>query len=69
LLHPLHLVVEFHVVPIYCIGDDVAMVEGVGWAHHSGVLLNQSKEVFPAQKVEDVIRVASMTPCILHNLS
>jgi hypothetical protein len=45
------------------------VVEGVGWARarHSSVL-NQSKEVFPAQKVEDTIGVAVVTPCILHNL-
>jgi hypothetical protein len=47
LLHPLHLVVEFSAVPVYCIGGSGVVVEGVGWAHHSGVL-NQSKEVFPA---------------------
>jgi hypothetical protein len=30
LLHPLHLVVEFLVVPIYCIGGDSVVIEGVG---------------------------------------
>jgi hypothetical protein len=44
LLHPLRLVVEFHVIPVYCIGGDDVAVKGVGWAYHSGVL-NQSKEV------------------------
>jgi hypothetical protein len=29
LLHPLHLVVELSVVPIYCIGGDDVVVEGV----------------------------------------
>ena len=67
LLHPLRLVVEFSVVPIYCIGGDSVVVEGVGWSHHSGVL-NQSREVFPAQKVEDAIGVAVVTPCTLQNL-
>jgi hypothetical protein len=67
LLHPLRLVIEFPVVLIYCIGGDDVVVEGVGWSHHSGVL-NQSREVFPAQKVEDAIGVAVVTPCILHNL-
>jgi hypothetical protein len=61
LLHPLRLVIEFSVVPVYCIGGDDVVVEGVGWAHHSGVL-NQSKEVFPAQQAEDAIGVAMMTP-------
>jgi hypothetical protein len=67
LLHPLRLVVEFHVVSIYCIGGNGVVDEGVGWACHSGVL-NQSREVFPAQKAEDAIGVATVTPCILHNI-
>jgi hypothetical protein len=29
LLHPLHLVIEFSVVPVYCIGGDGVVVEGV----------------------------------------
>jgi hypothetical protein len=37
LLHPLRLVVEFPVVPVYCIGGDDVVVEGLGWARHSGV--------------------------------
>jgi hypothetical protein len=68
LLHSLCLVVEFPAVPVYCIRGDDVVVEGVGWDHHSGVL-NQSREVFPAQKAEDAIGVAAVTPCILHNLS
>jgi hypothetical protein len=28
--HPLRLVVEFPAIPIYCIGGDVVVVEGVG---------------------------------------
>jgi hypothetical protein len=56
LLHLLHLVVEFPVVPI---GGNVVEVEGVGWTRHSGVL----------NKAEDAIGVAIVTPCILHNLS
>jgi hypothetical protein len=62
LLHPLHLVIEFPVIPIYCIairGDDV-VVKGVDWARHSGIL-NKSSEVFPAQKAEDAIKVAAVT--------
>lgn len=47
LLHPLRLVVELSVVPIYCIGGDGVVVEGVCWARHSGVL-DKSREVFPA---------------------
>jgi hypothetical protein len=43
------------------------VVEGVGWICHSGVL-NQSREVFPAQQAEDVIGVAAVTPSTLHNL-
>jgi hypothetical protein len=67
LLHPLHLVVEFPIVPIYYIGGDGILVEGVVWARHSGVF-NQSTEVFPPQKAEDAIGVAAVTSCILHNL-
>jgi hypothetical protein len=54
LLHPLCLVIEFPVVPVYCIGGDGIVVEGEGWARHSGVLY-KSREVFPAQQAEDVI--------------
>jgi hypothetical protein len=67
LLHPLRLVVEFPAVPIYCIGGDSVVVEGVGWARHSGVL-NKSREMFPAQKAEDAIGEAAVTPCTLQNL-
>jgi hypothetical protein len=67
LLHSLHLVVEFPVVPIYCIGSDGLVVEGVGWARHSNVLI-QSREVFLAQQARDTIGVSAMTPSILHNL-
>jgi hypothetical protein len=66
LLHPLRLVIEFPVVPVYCIGGDGVVVESVGWARHSGVL-NQSREVFPAQQAEDAIGEATMTPRITHN--
>jgi hypothetical protein len=45
LLHLLRLVIEFSVVPVYYIGGDGIVVEGVGWARHSDVL-NQSREVF-----------------------
>jgi hypothetical protein len=38
LLHPLRLVIEFLVVPVYCIGGDGVVVEDEGWARHSGVL-------------------------------
>jgi hypothetical protein len=61
LLHLLRLVVEFPVIPVYCIGGDDVVVEGVGWAYHSGVL-NQSREVFPTQQAEDAIGVAAVTP-------
>ena len=66
LLHPLRLVIEFPTVPVYCIGGDGIVVECVGWARHF-VVLNQSREVFPAQKVEDAIGEAMMTPSIIHN--
>jgi hypothetical protein len=66
LLHPLCLVIEFPAIPVYCIGGDGVVVEAVGWARHSGVL-NQSREVFPAQHAEDSIRVTTMTPSIIHN--
>lgn len=45
LLHMLRLV-EFPAIPVYCIGGDDVVVEGVGWARHS-IILNQSREVFP----------------------
>jgi hypothetical protein len=66
LLHPLRLVIKFPDVPIYCIRGDGVVVEVVGWTRHSGVL-NQSREVFPAQQAEDAIGVATMTPSIIHN--
>jgi hypothetical protein len=66
LLHPLHLVIEFPAVPVYCIGGDGAVVEGVGRAHHSSVL-NQSREVFPTEQAEDAIGEATMNPSIIHN--
>jgi hypothetical protein len=67
LLHPLRLVIEFLAVLVYCIGGDGVVVEGVGWARHSGVL-NQSREVFHAQQAEDAIGGgATMTPRIIHN--
>jgi hypothetical protein len=66
LLHPLRFVIEFPAVPVYCIGDDGVVVEGVGWARHSSVL-NQSRKVFPAQQAEDAIGEATMTPSIIHN--
>jgi hypothetical protein len=66
LLNPLCLVIEFPAVPVYCIGGDGVVVEGVGWARHSGVL-NQSREVFPAQQAEDAIGEATMTPSIIQN--
>jgi hypothetical protein len=66
LLHPLCLVIEFPAVPVYYIGGDGVVVEGVGWARRSSVL-NQSREVFPAQQAEDAIGEATMTPNIIHN--
>jgi hypothetical protein len=60
LLHPLCLV-EFTAVPIYRIEGDDVVVEGVVWARHSDVL-NQSREVFPAQQAENAIGVAVVTP-------
>jgi hypothetical protein len=68
LLHPLHLVIEFPVVPVYCIGGDGVVVEGEGWARHYDVL-HKSREVFPAQQTEDVIGGATMTPSIIQNRS
>jgi hypothetical protein len=66
LLHPLLLVIEFLAILVYCIGGDSVVVEGVGWARHSGVL-NQSREMFPTQQAEDAIGEATMTPSIIHN--
>jgi hypothetical protein len=36
------------------------VVEYVGWAHHSNVV-NKSRKVFPTQKADDAIRVATVT--------
>jgi hypothetical protein len=66
LLHPFRLVIEFSAVPVYCIGGNGVVVEGVGWARPSDVL-NQFREVFPAQHDEDAIGEATMTPNIIHN--
>jgi hypothetical protein len=66
LLHPLRLVIEFSAIPVYYIGGDGVVIEGEGWARHSGVL-HQSREVFPAQQAEDAIGGATMTPSIIHN--
>jgi hypothetical protein len=66
LLHSLRLVIEFPAVPVYYIGGDGVVVEGVGWARHSGVL-DQSREVFPAKQAEDAIGEATMTPSIIRN--
>ena len=66
LLHPLRLVIEFPAVPVYCIGGDGVVVEGEGWARHSGVL-HKSREVFPAQQADDVVGGATMTPSIIQN--
>jgi hypothetical protein len=66
LLHPLCLVIEFPIVSVYCIGGDGVVVKGVGWARYFDIL-NQSREVFPAQQTENAIGVATMTPNILHN--
>jgi hypothetical protein len=66
LLHPLRLVIEFPAGPVYYIGGDGVVVEGVGWARHSGIL-NQSRDVFPVQQAEDAIGEATMTPSIIHN--
>jgi hypothetical protein len=66
LLHPLRLVIEFSAVPVYCIGGDDVMVEGEGWARHSGVL-HKSSEVFPVQQAVDAIGGAMMTPSIIQN--
>jgi hypothetical protein len=66
LRHSLCLVIEFPAVQVYCIGGDGVVVEGEGWAHHSGVL-HKSREVFPAQQAEDAIGGATMTPGIIQN--
>ena len=67
LLHPLRLVIEFPIVPVYCIGGDGVVVEGEGWARHSDVL-HKSSEVFPAQQAKDAIGGgATMTPSINQN--
>jgi hypothetical protein len=64
LIHPLCLVVEFPVVLIHCIEGDDVVIEGIGRTHHSGVQ-NKSRKVFLAQKAEDDIGIAIVTPCIL----
>jgi hypothetical protein len=60
------LLLKVKAVPVYCIGGDGVVVEGEGWARHSGVL-HQSRKVFPAQQAEDAIGGAMMTPSIIHN--
>ncbi len=60
------LVIEFPAVPVYCIGGDDVVVEGEGWARHSGVL-HKSREVFPAQQAKDVVGGATMTPSKIQN--
>ena len=67
LLHPLCLVIEFPAGPVYCIGGGGVVVEGEGWARHSGVL-HKSREVFPAQQAEDVVGGATMTPGIIQTV-
>jgi hypothetical protein len=47
-------------------GATRVVVEGEGWARHSGVL-HKSREVFPAQQAEDSIGGATMTPSIIQN--
>jgi hypothetical protein len=54
LLHPLHLIVEFPVLLIYCIEGDDVVVEGIGQRRVS-TILNNPREVFPDQKAEDAI--------------
>jgi hypothetical protein len=54
------------VVSIHYIGGDGVVVEEIGRTHHSNVF-NKSREVFLAQKVEDVIGLTAVTPCILQN--
>jgi hypothetical protein len=59
LLHPLRLVIEFPAVPVYCIGGDGIVVEGEGWARHSGVLHRTAGR--------GCHWGAMMTPSIIHN--
>jgi hypothetical protein len=67
LLHPLSLVIKFPAAPVYFIGGDGVVVEGVGWSRHSGVL-NQSRKVFSTQQAEDAIGIADVTPSIRFNV-
>jgi hypothetical protein len=50
----LRLVVEYPIISIYYIGDDNIVVEGIGWAGHSGIL-NNAREMFPTQNTKDAI--------------
>lgn len=66
LLHPLRLVVVYPSVPICSIGGGGVVVKRVGRHHHSGVL-NEAREVFPAQKTKDAIDVACVSTSSRHN--
>ena len=63
--HLLRLIVEYPTGPIFSIGGGSIVVERVGQPHHSGVL-NQAKEVFPAQKTEDPIDFECVGPSTQH---
>jgi hypothetical protein len=65
LLHPLRLV-EYPAGSIFSIGGGGVVVERVGQPRHSGVL-NQAREVFPAQKTEDAIDLACVNTSTRHN--
>jgi hypothetical protein len=66
LLHPLYLVVEFPTVPIYCIGPDNIVFEGIG-QRRLFVILNNPREVFHDQKTKNAIGIVFVTTCILHS--
>jgi hypothetical protein len=66
LLLLLCLVVEFPAILNHYIGGDGVVIEEIGLGSVS-VVLNNPREVFPNQMVEDAIRVTFVTTCIHHN--
>ena len=64
--HLLRLIVEYPTGPIFSIGGGGVVVERVGRPRHSGVL-DQPREVFPAQKTEDDIDLACVSTSTRYN--
>ena len=65
-LDPLRLVVEGFAVPAFSIGGGGVVVERVGRPRHSGVL-DQPREVLPAQKTEDATHLVCVSRSTRHH--